>query len=456
MTTGTASPRLVVLSCCLGMLAIGINGTAIMTALPTIRRDLALDAGHVAWAVNAYLVAAAACVMLGGAITDRIGAARASVAGLLLFALASAVIALARDADVLLAGRALQGLGAALSIPSTLAAISTASPPERRAGAIGAWAGTLMLGFSIGPLIGGILTHLAGWRVIFWADGTAIVLAACGLWFAGPTRPPVPTVRPHRFDGLGFVSLAAAMVATIFALQGLAHIGQAPLRLAVPLGFALLAFALFVRQERRCTGPLVDFGLFTTRGFKPALIIATTAMSCILPLLLFFNLDAQRPDGLGLSAIGAGGLLLPMSAGLLAFALLAPRLAARFGVRQTIGAALLVVAVAALAVAWAFGARALPLLGVGLFCLGAGLAVPYAIAPRLALAEIPGPQAGQGSGIVNSCTLLGGSIGVTLGAVAFGEDGFARVMLLLALAALIGLLAAARLPSARPVATGKP
>ncbi|MCJ2141190.1 MFS transporter [Methylobacterium sp. E-066] len=456
MTAGPAGPRLIVLSCCVGMLAIGINGTAIMTALPTMRRDLALDAGHLAWAVNAYLAAAAACVMLGGAVTDRIGAARASVAGLLLFALASAVIALARDADMLLAGRALQGLGAALSIPSTLAAISTASPPERRAAAIGAWGGALMLGFSIGPLIGGILTHLTGWRVIFWADGAAILLAACGLWFAGPRRPALPATGRHRFDGVGFVSLAVAMVATIFALEGLAHVGRAPLRLAVPLGLALLAFALFVRQERRRPDPLVDFGLFATRGFRPALVIATTAMVFILPLLLFFNLEAQKPDGLGLSAIAAGALLLPMSAGLLAFALLAPRLAVRFGVRRPIGAALVLVAAAAPGVAWAFEARALPLLGFGLFWLGAGLAVPYAIAPRLALAEIPGPQAGQGSGIVNSCTLLGGSIGVTLGTVAFGEDGFSRVMALLAGAALIGLLAAARLPLARPAGTGRP
>ncbi|GJE12782.1 MFS transporter [Methylobacterium longum] len=446
MKTRLAGPQLIVWSCCLGMLAIGINGTAIMTALPTMRRELGLDGRQVEWAVNAYLLAAAACVMLGGAITDRAGATRVSMAGLLLFALASASIALAQTADALLLGRTLQGLGAALSVPSTLAAISMASASDRRAAVIGAWAGALLLGFSIGPLIGGVVTHLVGWRFIFWANGSVILLAACGLLTAKPQRVVQTAVR-HSFDRLGFAYLAATMIAIILALQGLADVDQAPLRLIIPLGLAILFAQLFSRQERSRPDPLVAFSLFDTPAFRPALIIATSAMFCILPLLLFFNLDAQRQDGLGLNAIEAGAMLLPLSAGLLAFALLAPRLTSKLGMRYAIRAAMLLVVAAAAGVALAYITRSLAGLALSLFLIGAGLAVPYAIAPRLALAGIPGPQAGQGSGIVNSCTLLGGSIGVTLGALAFERGGLPLVLAMLAGAALIGFLAVAQLPA---------
>ncbi len=119
-------------SSCVATLAIGVNGTAIMAALPTMRANLALDAADVQWAVNAYLVVSAACIVLGGDASDRFGARRVAVAGLVLFAAASAIIALSTSATMLLTGRALQGLASALAVPSTLAALGTVIPPERR------------------------------------------------------------------------------------------------------------------------------------------------------------------------------------------------------------------------------------------------------------------------------------------------------------------------------------
>ena len=149
------------------MLAVGANSTAIMAALPSMRNELSLGSAGVEWAVNAYLVVSAAFIVLGGQAADRFGARRASMAGLALFAVGSCIIAAAGAQPELLAGRALQGLAAAFAVPSTLAAIDTGAPPQRRAAAIGAWTGFLMLGFSIGPLVGGALTHFTGWRVIF-------------------------------------------------------------------------------------------------------------------------------------------------------------------------------------------------------------------------------------------------------------------------------------------------
>ena len=181
-------------SSCLAMLAVGANGTAIMAALPTMQTELFLSSAGVQWAVNAYLVVSAACIVLGGRAADRFGARLASMVGLALFGVASCIIAAAGTQTALLAGRALQGLAAAFAVPSTLAAVDTSAAPERRGAAIGAWTGFLMLGFSIGPLLGGALTHITGWRVIFWLNIALMLVAIAGL-APRVRRPRVPMER---------------------------------------------------------------------------------------------------------------------------------------------------------------------------------------------------------------------------------------------------------------------
>ena len=128
-------------SSCLAMLAVGANSTAIMAALPEMRSELVLSPAGVEWAINAYLVVSAAFIVLGGHAADRFGARFASILGLAFFAIASCIIAVSGTQSALLAGRALQGLAAALAVPCTLAAVDTRAAPERRAGAIGAWSG---------------------------------------------------------------------------------------------------------------------------------------------------------------------------------------------------------------------------------------------------------------------------------------------------------------------------
>src|SRR5262245_50281336 len=157
----------VLTTCCLAMLAVGDNSTAIMAALPDMKGTLRLAPAEVEWVVNAYLLTAAIFIIVGGDAADQFGARRSSIAGIVLFALASLIIALAPAGPVVVGARALQGLGAAFAVAGTLAAVTEAAPDSKRAEAIGTWTGFLMLGFSIGPLIGGAITHYAGWRFIF-------------------------------------------------------------------------------------------------------------------------------------------------------------------------------------------------------------------------------------------------------------------------------------------------
>ncbi len=420
------------------MLAVGANSTAIMAALPNMGAELSLSSAGVEWAVNAYLVVSAAFIVVGGRAADRFGARLASMVGLVFFGIGSCIIAVADAQTALLAGRALQGLAAAVAVPSTLAAVDTSAAPERRAAAIGAWTGFLMLGFSIGPLVGGTLTHFTGWRVIFWSNVPLMLTAIAGLACAGSATGHGPTSKSQRADWIGFVLLTTLMVSLVFGLHELPHARAAPLPVIGPFLLAGAAFFLLLRVEARAEAPLVDLSFFARRSFVMGLTIGSLAMFSIMSLLLYFNLYAQSREGLGLTALEAGLCLLPLSAALLALALSASAVAARVGPRNAMRGGMALIAIASGIIGLAIAEGGITLLVIGFFAMGAGLAVPYALAPRLALSALSRAQAGQGSGIVNACTFLGGSCGVAGGAAALALGGFPAVLILIALAGILG------------------
>jgi MFS family permease len=433
--TGVAS---VLWSSCLAMLAVGANGTAIMAALPTMQTELFLSSAGVQWAVNAYLVVSAACIVLGGQAADRFGARLASMVGLALFGAASCIIAAAGTQTELLAGRALQGLAAAFAVPSTLAAVDTSAAPERKGAAIGAWTGFLMLGFSIGPLLGGALTHVTSWRVIFWLNVLLMLAAIAGLASAGSATARADEKQARRADWTGFVLLATFMVSLVFGLHALPDVGVAPLPVVGPFALAATAFVLMLMVESRVEAALVDLSFFARRGFVMGAAIGSLSMFSIMTLLLYFNLYAQSREGLGLTALEAGALLMPLSAALLALALLASAVAARVGLRNSMMGGMALIAIASAVIGVAIVRDWMVLLAIGFFVMGSGMALPYALAPRLALAALSPAQTGQGSGIVNACTFLGGSGGIAGGAIAFALDGFVGVLTMIALAGIIG------------------
>jgi MFS family permease len=423
---------------CLAMLAVGVNSTAIMAALPSMRTELALSSAGVEWAVNAYLVVSAAFIVLGGQAADRFGPRPAAVVGLALFAVASGIVAAAGTQAEVLAGRALQGLAAAVAVPGTLAAVDTSAAPERRTTAIGAWTGFLMLGFSIGPLIGGALTHFTGWRVIFWFNAALMLTAMAGLAFAGSAAGRARASESRRVDWIGFVLLSTLMVSLVFGLHALPDAVAAPLPVVGPFALAAAAFVLLLTVESRVKPPLVDLSFFGRRGFVMGVVIGSLSMFSILSLLLYFNLYAQSREGLGLTALEAGAALLPLSAALLALALSASAVAARVGLRNAMRGGMALIAIASAMIGAAVAGGGMVLLMIGFFAMGAGLAVPYALAPRLALSALSPAQAGEGSGIINACTFLGGSLGVAGGASALALGGFPAVLAMIALAGIIG------------------
>src|SRR5262249_27648996 len=161
---------------------------------------------------------------------------------------------------------------------------------------------------------------------------------------------------------------------------------------------------LLLIVESRAEAPLVDLSFFVRRRFVVCLGISSLSMFSIMSLLLYFNLYAQSPEGLDLTALEAGASLLPLSAALLALALSASAVAAWVGLRNAIMGGMALIAIASAIIGLATAGGGMVVLAIGLFAMGAGLAMPYALAPRLALSALPGAQTGQGSGIVNACT----------------------------------------------------
>ena len=435
-----AHTTIVLLASCLAMLGIGANSTAIMAALPTMRTELGLGVIGTQWTINAYLVVSASCIVLGGKAADRFGVHQASMAGLALFALASCVIALAGGEMELLIGRGLQGLSAAFAVPSTLAAVGTSATPQRRAIAIGAWSGCLMLGFSVGPLLGGLLTHATGWRGIFWLNIPLMGVAFAGLAATRLAATHRDGSTAPSIDWFGFGLLAAAMVSTVLTLQALPHAASAPLDAIGPFVLAAATFTLLLIVERQATAPLIDLGFFVRRSFILGLSLGAISMFGIMALLLYFNLYAQSADGLGLTPLQSGAALLPLSAALLTVALAVSAVTERIGLRNAMTGCMGLIIIASAVIGMAASEGGIVLMAIGFVAMGAGLALPYAAAPRLALSALSQDQLGQGSGIINACTFLAGSVGVAGGAIAWDLAGFPGVLAMIAAAGLCGVV----------------
>ena len=433
--------RPVIIACYLAIFAIGENSTAIMAALPAMSRSLGLAPAVVEWTVNAYLLAAAAFIILGGRAADGFGPRCSSAAGIALFALASLIIALAPDGSLLVAARALQGLGAAFAVPGTLAAVTGAVPETQRPSVIGTWTGFLMLGFSIGPLLGGAVTHYAGWRINFWLNLLVMLPAVLMLLRASRSEAR----RPNPVDWVGLLFLIVFMVMLIMGLHGLSTAAAAPWAAAIPLALAAAAFAALYLTETRHHRPLLDFALFANGNFALACLLAFLLMFDIMALLLYYNLFAQSPAGLAMTPIMAGLSLLPLSVALFGFARAAPALGTLFGIKPMMAGGALIL-VLGCAIIWVSLAGAgLPILLLGLFAAGLGIALPFASAPRIGLAALPQTQAGQGSGMLNAASFLGGTVGVTSGGLAFRLAGLPGVLLVVAICALACAALALRL-----------
>ena len=389
-----------------------LDGTVVNVALPRIGSDL--DAGLTAlqWTVNAYTLTLAGLLLLGGSLGDRLGRRRVFVFGVLWFTAASAGCALAPDPTVLIAMRALQGVGAALLTPGSLAILEAVFRREDRAPAVGAWSGLGGVATAIGPVAGGVLVGAAswGWRLVFLIN---LPIAAATVLLANRY---VPETRDEQsagpLDVTGALLAAFGLAGLVYALtEGPRQGWSAPLVLCLAAGAALLVG--FVVFEARADHPMMPLSLFRSRDFTGANLVTLVVYAALSGGLFLIPLVLQRVSGF--SPVGAGSTLLPVTAVMLLLSARMGRLAQRIGPRlpMTVGP---IVAGGGLALLARLPADATFLADVlpPILVFAFGLSVTVAPLTATVLAAAPAHQVGVASAINNDVARAAGLLAIAV------------------------------------------
>ncbi len=434
---GTAEARWVLLATVLGSGVAFLDGTIVNVALPAIAEDLDAGLGDLQWVVNSYLVTLSSLVLLGGALGDRYGRRRVFLLGLLLFTAASVLCGLAPNVGMLIGARAVQGVGAALLVPGSLAIIAAAFHPDDRASAVGAWSGLGGIAIAIGPFVGGWLIDSVSWRLAFFINvplALAVVVAA----------RHVPETRSEVAQPLDGAGALLASVGLALATYGLVE------RSPIAGGAGAAALGAFLVVQARSRAPMLPLSIFRSRQFSGA--NATTLAVYGAMGGAYFLLAIELQVVLGYSALEAGSALLPVTLLMLALSARAGALATRIGPRlpMTIGP----LGVAAGLVLWSgigagsgYTTAVLP----GAIVFGLGLVLTVAPLTATIMAAADSERLGVASGVNNAVARLAGLLAVAVLPIAVGLDpsdagpaqldtGVSRALLLAAAAAAVGAL----------------
>ncbi|GHF44666.1 MFS transporter [Streptomyces mashuensis] len=443
---GTGPGRAVLLTAVLGSGMALLDSTVVTVALPHIGRDFGVGLAALQWTVNAYMLTLAGLILLGGSLGDRYGRRRIFLLGVIWFALASLACGLAPGAGVLIAARALQGVGGALLTPGSLALLQSVFRAEDRAPAVGAWSGLGGVAAAVGPFVGGWLVDGPGWRWVFLIN--LPVAAVCVL----VARRCVPETRDPaaggRFDVLGAALGALALGAVTYALIAAPGRGASPAVLGPAVAGVLLGVA-FVVVERRRPNPMLPLEIFRARTFTAVNVVTLFVYAAFSGF--FFLAVLQLQIVAGWSALAAGTALLPTTVLMLLLSARSGRVAERIGARLPLtvgpllcaGGLLLMTRAGSGAVYWR---DVLPALVV----LGLGMAVLVAPLTATVLASVDVSRAGLASGINNAAARAAGLVAVAALPLAagMGEDAqrdpaafdaaFTRAMVLCAGALVAG------------------
>jgi EmrB/QacA subfamily drug resistance transporter len=277
-------------------------GSAVNVALPTIGRDFALDAIFLSWISTSYLLSAVVCLLPFGKLADIHGRRRIFLLGQMLFAISSVISALAVNGAMLIVARLVQGVGGAMIFGTGVAVVTSVFPAGERGRALGFTVAAVYVGLSLGPVVGGVLTHNLGWRSIFWLNALlGVALVALTRWklkqeFAG--------ARGDRFDWIGSGIYASAMICLTYGMASLPGVHGAAL-----LAVAVVALIAFVLWEQRCDFPILDVGLFRENiVFAFSNLAALLNYSATFAVGFFLSLYLQYV--LGFNAQHAGAILL--------------------------------------------------------------------------------------------------------------------------------------------------
>jgi DHA2 family methylenomycin A resistance protein-like MFS transporter len=403
----------------LGYGIVQLDVTIVNTALNTIAGSLGSSVAGLQWVVSAYTIAFAAFILTAGALGDRVGAKKIFIVGFAVFTSASLACALAPTALTLIAARTVQGAGAAILVPNSLALLNHAYPQQQERGrAVGIWAAGASLALTAGPLAGGALIRLVGWRSIFLVN---VPIGLAGLALTWRYASETPRAAHRELDLPGQTGAIGMLACLAGAIIGGGVVGwRNPWVLAGFAASAALA-ALFVIQERRARQPMLPLALFNHRLFTLAAISGLLVNVAFYGLIFVLSLYLQRV--MALSPFVTGLAFLPMMAAVLPANLLAARVTERFGTSATIAAGALIAAAGCVALIgigrgtsyWAMCAQ--------LVALGGGLGLLVPPLTSALLGSVEKARSGVAAGVLNATRQTGSVIGVALfGSLIGGAD----------------------------------
>jgi EmrB/QacA subfamily drug resistance transporter len=430
-----------------------LDGTVVNVALPRIALSLGAGFSTMQWVLDAYLLSLGALVLIGGALGDVLGRKRVFLAGLIGFGITSAVCAVAPNAPTLIAGRAVQGITAALLIPGSLSLITSSIAREDRDRAIGRWSSLAALTGGIGPFLGGWLIDVASWRWVFLIN-LPLIAAAVAVTVEHVPDPDDDVVRGAALARLDLPG--AALIATALGLLVLPLIesrAATGVRVALFVGSAI-AFVGFLVTEHRTALPMLPLGLFRGRAFTVAQVVTFVVYGALGGSLFLLAVELQT--GMGFSPLEAGAATAPTTLMLMAFSPRVGALLPRIGARPLLTAGPLFAGAGLLLLT-----RAVPgnsyLSGVlpGLLVFSTGMCLVVTPITATALGSVEPAHAGLASGVNNAVARIAGLIAVAVLPVIAGTGtsthlpvhGYQLAMVVTAsLAAAGGLIALVGLP----------
>jgi EmrB/QacA subfamily drug resistance transporter len=435
-----------------GSFMIALDSTVVTTALSTIRRDLGASVATLEWTVNAYVLSFAVLLMTGAALGDRFGRRRMFIAGLALFAAASAACGLSSGIGALIAARAVQGAGAALVMPLSLTQLSAAFSAAQRGTALGLYSGVVGLATLSGPFIGGAIAQGLAWQWIFWINVPVGLLAIAGVR-ARMTESRGPA---GRFDIGGVLLAMGGSFCLVWGAVRSGDAGWGSREVVASMAAGALLSVAFVGWEQRASAPMLPMRFFRSRSFA----LANAANFCLIGSMygtLFF-LAQYLQTALGFGPFGAGLRLMPWTGTLLVCAPVAGNLAGRLGERPFMAGGLLLQAAG---IGWlALIARpdlGYPKMLLPLVISGCGISMAMPAAQKAAVSAVGVREIGQASGAFNMLRQLGGVFGIAIVVSVFAAtgsfgspqgftDGFGPAMAVAAALALAGAAAALGVP----------
>jgi EmrB/QacA subfamily drug resistance transporter len=386
-----------------------IDETVVSVALPVIQRDLHMSPTGLQWVVNAYLLALASFVAVGGRLGDLLGQARMFRLGAALFVAASSACGLAQSGTWIIVARAVQGLGAAAMIPATGAIVINAFDVGERGRAMGIYAGISMISLALGPLAGGVLTQAISWRAVFWVN---IVPGLAMLALATVTLPADAPERDARMDWPGALTLVPGLVLIVLGLMQSGQWGWSSSATIALLaaGTALVAAFFFIEPRRR--SPLVQLKLFRNRNFSADNTVLGLVQFALTGLTVFGAIYVQ--ELLGFGPIAAGLSLLPVMVPLLLLAPVAGRLYDRIGPRGLVAAGAALLCAGLMWTATLLARLDYVWLLPGYVITGAGIALVMTPASTDAMNTAPAALRGQAQGVVQTLRQAGGTVGLAV------------------------------------------